>query len=185
MTPPVRPASVLERVARQRKGIESLARRPAIVSQSFIGARIENHVNQTIAHNTNTDRVFDTVVFDTDNMVDLVADNRKITIQTKGIYLVTGATNYAPNATGRRICQIFVNGFYAAGTGTLIGNFSLPAVADGSARTVSPAVAIYSFNVGDFISGGTYQFSGGNLDEAGAAALGSSYMACALIGVQL
>lgn len=158
-------------------------RRASDEAQAFIGARIENHAGQTIPTSANTDRVFDTVVFDTDNMIDLASDARKITIQTAGVYLVLGATNYAFNAAGRRICQLLKNGFYAAGTGTLVGNFSLPAVPDLNARTVSPALGLASLVAGDFLSGGTFQASGGNLGEAGAGALGSSYMACARIGV--
>lgn len=154
----------------------------ATPGQVFVGARIENQGGQSVPNATNTDRHFDAVIFDTDNMVDLGANDRIITINTAGIYLIVTEANFAVNANARRICQIYVNGYYSAGTGLGVGNFSIQAVTDANARTAVPAVALYQFSAGDFVSGGVYQQSGGALTEGGAGAAHTSFLSVARIG---
>ena len=56
---------------------------------------------QTIPNSSMTDVTFDVEVFDTDGMFDPATPTR-LTIQTPGVYLVTGSVRWAENATGAR-----------------------------------------------------------------------------------
>lgn len=115
-------------------------------------------------------------------MVDLAADNTKITINTPGLYLLVGCSNYAANAVGRRITHFVLNGSYGAGTGTIIASDSRQAITDAGARTSALAVAIYSLAAGDFVTGGSYQQSGGNLTEGGVGGATNSFLSVGRIG---
>lgn len=153
------------------------------VSQTLIGCRVENLGGQTVSTSTNTTRDFNTEIFDTDSMVDLAADNSKVTFNTEGIYLIISAVNFAANATGRRISIITINGTYGAGTGTNIGAQSAPALTEAGARTNAQAVVVYEFSVGDYITAGCFQSSGGNLVEGGAGSASNSFLAVTRVGV--
>jgi hypothetical protein len=151
-------------------------------AQAIIAARIENHGGQAVANATNTTRDFDFVAFATTGMVDLAADNSIITITRAGTYLLIASANYAVNAVGRRLSHIFLNGYYGAGTGTVIASDSRQAITDAGARTTATAIALYVLAVGDFVSGGAYQASGGALTEGGVGGETNSFLSVARIG---
>lgn len=148
----------------------------------FVGARIGNENGQSVPNSTNTDRHYDTVIFDTGGMANLGSNDRILTVPTTGWYTIASEADYANNTTGRRINLVYVNGYYAAGTGTGIASFSMNAIG-GTGRTSVPVASLYYLTAGDFISTGTFQNSGGSLSEGGPGAGGSSYLAAALLGV--
>jgi len=100
-------------------------------------------------------------------MVDLAADDRILTINTAGYYIVVAQTTYAPNGVGRRIAATFHNGFYGVGTPTVIASFTAQAVTAAGATTTAVAISVQEFAVADFISAGAFQASGAALNEGG------------------
>ena len=145
-----------------------LRRAPEIAStQTRITARIENTAGQSVPNATDTDRVFNLVSYDTNGMADLAADDRILTVQSAGTYLITSECNFVANATGRRITVIVINGFYAAGTGTRIAADSRMAITTAASRTTLLSVGQYQLSPGDTISAGVFQASGGALTEGG------------------
>lgn len=71
--------------------------------------KLGHSVAQSIDTATDTILAWDTIVFDTDLMHDIVIDNKKIIFRTSGIYLVGTNILWAVNAVGDRRLQMFFN----------------------------------------------------------------------------
>lgn len=83
----------------------------APVSPSGIArGEVNRSTNQTISNNTQQAVQFDVEAEDTDAMVNLGANNTRITAQREGRYQVAGGVTFVSNATGRRILSIYKNG---------------------------------------------------------------------------
>jgi hypothetical protein len=150
-------------------------------SQQLIGARLQALATQSIPNNTNTNLTYTDVLFDTDNMADLGADARILTVQTPGLYLVICETIFVPNATNRRINVIIRNDFYSSGSFPTEDHVSdgRQAITDAGARTNCLSVAIFQAEIGDFFSSGAFQLSGAALNANG---LANCFFAALLIG---
>lgn len=138
--------------------------------QALVGARIRASSTQTVADNTLTDLHYQTVEFDTDGMASLGANDRILTVNTPGMYLVLCETTWIYNSAGRRINQIVKNGYYSAGALPDAGDSRMavwaPVGGDGAGNPHTPniAAALFSCVAGDFFSSGCLQASGGALD---------------------
>lgn len=149
------------------------------------GARIQATSTQSIPDSSNTDLVYDTVLFDTDSMANLGADNRKLTVNTGGLYLVICETTWAPNDAGRRINVAVHNGFYSSGSIPSQDSQASegPAVwtpqGAGMGRTQSSCSGLYLASAGDFFSSGAFQGSGVSINANGFA---NCFLAALLIG---
>lgn len=64
-------------------------------------------VTQSVAHNTPTDIVFDTELWDTDSMW---ITGATVTVNTPGLYEVNVRLSFAANATGHRYVTVLQNG---------------------------------------------------------------------------
>jgi len=158
--------------------------------QAFLGARIQAGSTQTIATVTNTDLVYQTVYFDTDGMANLAADNRKLTVNTAGLYVVVCETVWAWTAasSGRRINVVIQNGLYSSGgipTQFQSSDSRMPIwTADGTGGptpyTTNTSVGLFQAATGDFFSSGCYQASGVNQTANG---LSNCFLSALLIGV--
>jgi hypothetical protein len=124
---------------------------------SFIGIRVENSSNQSIANNSSVNIVFDASVtkFDTDTM-HVSGNADRVTFTTAGKYWVGITYAYAGNSTGRRNVTCNKNG-------------SVPL----ARQTITPATAdeqhngfnfIYEFSAGDYVVFTAHQNSGSALN---------------------
>ena len=158
--------------------------------QALIGARIHATAAQTVATATATDLHYQSVDFDTDGMVNLGADDRILTVNTNGFYLVVCETNWVYNNSGRRLSGIVHNGYFSTG-GILDANDSKSAIwaspvggdAFGQPHTPNLSVGLFNAVAGDFFSSGCDQDSGGNLDCGGTSATtrNNSFLSAVLI----
>jgi hypothetical protein len=114
---------------------------------------------QSIANNTTSFVSFTTESFDTDGM--FTATDTKITVQTAGVYLVTGFMTYASNGTGARISSIEKNAA-SAGAGTRLAQFFGNGIAGDDFGVALSAVANLAAN--DTLHLTCYQTSGGALN---------------------
>ncbi len=155
-------------------------------TQTFIGATLRGQT-LLVADNAQADLTYGSVEFDTNGMTNLVADNRKITINTPGYYLVMVSTLWAYNNSGRRINALIRNDFWS-------NALSVSQVADSRMQPWDPFPGhglggnsdnlcwrIYHANAGDFFSSGVYQNSGAaiNCNSGGPP---SAFFSAALIG---
>lgn len=153
--------------------------------QTFIGARIQATSTQSIADSTNTDLVYQSVLFDTDSMANLASDNKKLTVNTAGIYLVVCCTQWAANGTGRRINVAVHNGLYSSGSIPDVDsqadnrNAVFTPIAASTGRTSNTSVGIYQASVGDYFTSGCYQASGAALNANGFA---NCFLSALLVG---
>ena len=153
--------------------------------QAFLGARIQASSTQTVSTSTNTDLHYQGVYFDTDGMVNLAANDRILTVNTAGLYLVVCETIYDYNSAGRRINNVIQNDYYhnnpipsqfqASDSRNAI--WSTPGE---NPHTTCTSVGIFQAVAGDFFSSGTYQSSGGNLTCNGGT---NAFLSALLIGV--
>lgn len=138
--------------------------------QALIGARILATATQTVAASTQTDLVYQTVDFDTDGMANLGSNNRILTINTPGLYLVMCQTDWVYNSAGRRLNQIVRNGYYGSGALPDAGDSRMaiwaPVGGDGlgNPHTTNLAAALFDCVAGDFFSSGCLQASGAALN---------------------
>jgi hypothetical protein len=133
--------------------------------------RVRHNANQSLADSTLTVLAFNTETFDTDTMHDTVTNNSRITINTAGRYFVFGSVQFAPNATGYRRVDIWLNGVL---TGTALVVW-LGANAGGVASTVGMAFTLYTFAVNDYIELAAVQASGGALNAETSGVYGPSF----------
>jgi hypothetical protein len=143
---------------------------------AFVGARIYNAAAQTVTTATNTNCVYNTTDYSNGITVDLV--NGKLTAVTAGYYLVQCAVSFVASATGVRQAIALLNGTFS-GTGTALANNIANAASSGSTNLAASAVVHLA--VGDFITGGCRQTSGGNLNTNTGS--GNEFLSAALIGV--
>lgn len=73
-------------------------------------ARIRRTTTQSIANSSQTKVIFNTELFDTDNIADIAGANDRLVIQTAGVYMLTAAAEWASNFTGYRDLEIHLNG---------------------------------------------------------------------------
>jgi len=153
--------------------------------QALKGARIQATSTQSVSDATNTNLVYQSVLFDTDGMANLASDARKLTVNTAGLYLVVCQTVWAANGAGRRINVALHNALYT--------DASIPAVDSQSderpavwnpvtaslGRTSNTCTGVYQASVGDFFSSGGYQGSGAALNANGFA---NCFLSALLIG---
>jgi len=149
-----------------------------------VGARIYSVAIQTFSSATAYDFTYDTVDFDTNGMANLGANNRILTAQVAGLYLVIASITYAQNNVGIRQALIYKNGYFSVPSGHDIAptlwNASTAATATGTF-----IATLTELNVGDFISCGAYQTSGGSLSSS-AGNTGQpyqNYLAAVLTGI--
>lgn len=150
--------------------------------QALIGARLQATNTQSIPDGTNTNLVYQSVLFDTDGMANLGADNRILTVNTAGLYLVVCETQWAFNTAGRRINVALHNAYYtdAAIPDVDSQSSNVNAIWTGNGRSSNVSVGIYRADAGDFFSSGAYQGSGGNLNANGFA---NCFLSAVAIGV--
>jgi hypothetical protein len=133
----------------------------AAVFGTIPAARVQHNDNpvttQSIPSGVFTNVSFDVEVYDTDNMFDPMTPTR-LTFNTPGVYLVTGAARWADNATGRRAVGIVPN---ANGIAFLAAD-TRDATASGASRQNVSTTA--RFQAGDFIELKVEQTSGAPLD---------------------
>lgn len=99
---------------------------------------------------------YSTEEIDTDNMVDLVAQSRRITIQHSGKYLISATTTWAANATGGRGVRFVKNGVILYDGSGMEG---------GSISGFGPSSsAIVDCVAGDYLEMQVYQSSGGTIN---------------------
>lgn len=158
---------------------------PAVASKSggggvpsLVGAKMYNTVAQSVNTATNTNAVFNTVEFDTASMASTATG--RLTATEAGYYLLIHTVTFVANVTGRRISVLVKNGTYAGGTGTLLAGMTMTGNLNGGNANAT-AITFEHLAVGDFITGGMYQDSGGNLSTA--AGLINDWISAALIGV--
>lgn len=154
---------------------------------AVVGARIYAPNFQTIPTGAiNTDLVYTSVDFDTDGMANLAANNKILTVNTAGLYLVACETPWTYNSAGRRLSGITHNGLLSV-LGAFEANDSrmatwAPVGGDGGGgpRTSTISFALIDAQVGDFFASGAIQFSGGNLTCNGQQRRG--YLSAVLMG---
>lgn len=152
--------------------------------QKMIGCLLFSASNQSIATaGPYVTLTWDRIIYDTDNMTDLVANNDRITIRTPGFYFVHGNTEWATgSATGERDQKFLVN----AQSGSRIGSAPLPGgsyqlthkqlyvsdwarcsvpVNSSSVNAIHFSFFLFYFNPGDFIQLQMAQNSGGSINS--------------------
>lgn len=159
------------------------------VSPAFVGARIQATSTQSIPNSTNTDLHYQQVYFDTDSMANLGANDRILTVNTAGTYLVVCETVWAwtSGSAGRRINVVVQNGYYSSGTIPTQFQSSDTRMAiwqtDGSGGptpyTTNTSVGVFRAAKGDFFSSGAYQVSGASQTVNG---LTNCFMSAVLVG---
>lgn len=100
---------------------------------------------------------FDTILYDSDNMADLMGLPSQLTVKTAGLYLLTVAAAWDSSATGVRILQITVNG-----SPNNILSSTVPGTGGGYTQYQSLSTQ-FQFAVNDVISVSMLQTSGGAL----------------------
>ena len=133
----------------------------AAATSSFIGVRVENSSNQSVANNSVAKLTFDASVtkFDTDTMHSSSNADR-ITFTTAGYYWCGLSYMWEGHATGRR--NVWVSSTLAAGGGnTLVRQTISPSTADEQHNVLS---FIYQFAAGDYIEWYAHQTSGTSLN---------------------
>lgn len=114
-------------------------------------------VGQSIANTTAQSITFDTEDVDNDGMHSTVTNTDRLTAVTAGRYTLGGGVSYPANGTGSREADWFVNATVVNG-----GGASIPATAAAVQYVATRAISVF-LNVGDFITLGAFQSSGGAL----------------------
>ena len=153
--------------------------------QTFVGARIHATSTQSVADSTNTDLVYQSVLFDTDSMANLGSDNRILTVHTAGIYLVIAETIWPYNNSGRRINVVTHNQFYSAGAipskdQASDSRMAVWAPLTGGVGTTNTSIGIFQAAPGDFFASGAFQASGVSLAANGGT---NCFLSAVLIGI--
>lgn len=124
---------------------------------------------QSIADNTLTNVAFaNSDLYDTDSMHDPVTNNDRIVCNTAGAYLFTPLAVFASNATGLRLCALYLNG-------SVLWVYDRQAPISG-ASTVLGRSMIIPMTVGDHVVMKVLQTSGGALS------LSSAYLGVQRVG---
>jgi hypothetical protein len=140
----------------------------APAGNSFVGvlARTTQGAGQTLANNTATAKVLGSEVYDTDGFHDNTTNNSRLTVPSGlgGKYLIYGIITYGPDAGGRRITSIRLNG------STTLGR-SETNVGDATSYPAIPVIVIWDLVATDYVEIIAFQNSGGDndLDDGSAA----------------
>lgn len=134
--------------------------------QALLGASIEATSPQTIPDGVTTDLQYQSVLFDTGGMANLGSDNRKLTVQTPGLYIVLLEVGwpYSSPSAGRRLAGITMNGFSASPQ--IGGDSRMPIWAPvggsggGAPHTTNSVTVLAAGNAGDFFASNVQQASG-------------------------
>jgi hypothetical protein len=152
-----------------------------------IGARIQNNLGQTIATDTWTTLAYERTIYDTDGMVNLAADNTKLTVNTSGLYLVAASTQWQNNNAGKRMLAVTHNDVMtnvAISEDNYVFDQRMPVwdrltgLVD-QPQTTQLVVSFWQANVGDFFSSGAFQLSGSGV---GLGLHGYTYFSATLVG---
>lgn len=122
--------------------------------------RVSLNANQSIANNTTKDVLWNTEVFDTDEMFS--ASSTTITVKTAGLYVVNAGVVFAPNATGQRHLKMTKNAAADAETPVIGGMFS--AAGTTAVANMLNATSIVECAVNDTLKVNVAQMSGGALN---------------------
>lgn len=158
--------------------------------QKFIGAMIRaSAAGQNIPDNTDTDLTYASVEYDTDSMANLGSDDRILTVNTEGYYLVQCGTIWGYNNSGRRINLIFQNDYYS-------NPLAVSKVADSRMEPWDPfpgegvgggadnlCFRVLQASVGDFFSSGVFQNSGATINCNSGSGNAAAFLSASLIGV--
>lgn len=127
---------------------------------AFVGVRLFNSSDPSIANNTSTSLTFNSESWDTDGFHSTVTNTSRITIPTGkgGKYLVTAKIEWYSNSTGARSIAVLING------GNAITQFNTSAASVAQSLVVT---TMANFSAGDYIEMSAYQTSGGSLGAYG------------------
>jgi hypothetical protein len=143
---------------------------------TFVGCRITNSIDQSIANATRTIVTFDTETFDTDAFHSTSTNTGRMTIPAgkAGKYLVTAGITFAGNATGYREYYLFKNGSF----------YSQLFYAPNSTHSISGAIPdLVNLAVSDYLEIRVEQGSGGALAVRGDGwGVGSTYFGITYLG---
>lgn len=113
--------------------------------------RVRRTSDQSVPDNTNTAITFDAERWDTDSMHSTVTQTSRITINTAGLYMVTGEVAFASAGSATRLLSVRLNG--STEIVRTQGVFNLAAH-----LTVA---TVYKFAAADYIEMIAYQATGG------------------------
>jgi hypothetical protein len=131
-------------------------------------ARASRSTDISIANATATALAFSVEDFDTDGMY--TAGNAIMTIQTAGVYLVTGSAGVQIHPNGVRGLFIVRNATFSGSTitaGLRIANSWTNTVNAGATNTGLTTTTLYNFSASDTVCVGIYQNAGGPLSVTG------------------
>jgi hypothetical protein len=123
-------------------------------------ARVYHSATTAIGNGVQTRLAFDSELFDTDGMHDLVSGlgfGERLTAKTQGLYSISAHVQFASNATGIRQLYLQVNG------ATIIAMVTTDATS-GGANTDMSIETKYRLAVNDYVEVWVQQTSGGNLN---------------------
>ena len=119
-------------------------------------ARVFHNAAQSIASSATGPLAFNSERFDTDTIHDNVTNNSRLTCKTAGVYVISACVDWTPNASGRRIVDIFLN------AATTIGRVETTSAA--VVPLTQTVTVVYSLAVNDFVEVSVTQLSGGALN---------------------
>lgn len=126
-----------------------------------IGAKVYHSANQAIPDDTLTSLAFDTEVWDTDTIHDIVTNNSRLTCKTAGKYVIMGTATFVYNATGERALFMVLNGTLEIAVETTTALYKA------LSYTKLGVSTIYNMAVGDYIELVVRQSSGNDLNVYG------------------
>lgn len=132
-----------------RDAVNFLINKPTCQCRQTVGQSIPNSTAQAVT--------FDTEDIDNDNMHSTVTNTERLTAVTAGRYELGGGVSYPANGTGTRESDWFVNSTVVNG-----GGASIPGSAAAALYVASRSISVF-LNVGDFVTLGAFQNSGGAL----------------------
>jgi len=122
--------------------------------------RITHSISQAIVSGIDTPLVFDTDIFDTDDMHDTVVNNTRIIIKTAGLYITGMNAHFSVEGIGGpssfRELFIIINN-----TDRIVLDIIPPSEPHGTIFSIS---TIYQFSQGDYIEAWARQDTGTSLD---------------------
>ncbi len=134
-----------------------------VASQALIASivarkavRASSVTNQSIPNNAVTLGTFTTEDFDNDNMFNVGVSTTNVTVNTAGLYLVTGTATWAPNATGVRQAALLKGGTAFATIRTF--------TAGGVLSSGTSVTQVINASVGNVLTFQVFQTSGGALN---------------------
>lgn len=130
--------------------------------QSIFTAKVYLNSVQNVPNGVFTAVSYDTVAWDPQGMVDLVAHPTRITAVHAGKYRLTAGVRFDPNPTGARQMAIRVN------NATTWATFSVPAVTEALQISALTGTVDVALAIGDFVEMQVRQSSGGALSVGAA-----------------